>query len=966
MSILILNNSLADMFPDTEVSGAYKPISLDSDVSVSNPHTYEFQIPLTDNNKRIIEFNDDTLQFKQKGIKAQIRRDDNTVILSGYAYISMVTINKLETSVSVQVVDIMTYLIKEGKNVKIGDMFKGTSLESVRYSSFRGIRESSNNHYKYVYTDCTGFNSIKSENGDTDYVFIGNVNNEAQIPLAVNPINIISEFCNKHMGNINLDISNLDETITGGTLSTIIPVKRLVSVRDLGSTLPVRMLVNGRFLSHANVNGAAYSENSSIKAMRDVFGIGFKLCRSSLNQEMYIYPVNLGEKGTSGFYYSTNSNFNRSCVYDTIVSIHNFRFKLGFESQAFDGVYRLKIRGVDAKYMSGAKMSIIMSVGDSKFEVASGVVSLNNDIVFKTVDIDILNNYIDIIEIKNGLPYEFAFEIVANTRLDITDASNNKYKWLGSEIQADSSMLSDDAIPFEIVKKDGSLTAYDFTISNVQEDEGTGNGLTLNGCIYAKDRLLGLHGIHANVQNALNDEYAIDIAETLNSSGITMDSFIKDFINRFNISIINDEGFIEMSHVAGKDSHYDVIIYQSDVNSQIDITRNEDESTIKSIQLSNTDYGLKYDKYNDNTVLGSSDEIVINEDAKDKKVTQLNSSIVPVRMYGDYNTVDDNTAESINKYGSQISLGITPYKPYSREKYGIRYGFEKPKYDNDSSSRVQFLQLEPLIRASSYITTSIGNPNGTRIPEHITYAPYLYAFAKTMTNKSMGFMSTTSIQFSNGVTQNVRVFEDKGVLIFRDLNLPSGTSYFRIINNQALTLYRIATNVSGKMLSINYYRVTEYNLQTGGSNDTVYYDRTGTYTLLIPMREVSSQSTFIYNPPVRINDTLDYINRNINVLDDSVYRTDGVRQLLSFNKRINGFNSVTAMDTYFNKVSSGIYNRNALFIEGDFYISPDNMCYILTGSSVMFNGKRYGVVEVNEIDYTSSNGCIVKLKLFKI
>jgi hypothetical protein len=93
----------------------------------------------------------------------------------------------------------------------------------------------------------------------------------------------------------------------------------------------------------------------------------------------------------------------------------------------------------------------------------------------------------------------------------------------------------------------------------------------------------------------------------------------------------------------------------------------------------------------------------------------------------------------------------------------------------------------------------------------------------------------------------------------------------------------------------------------------------------------------------------------------------GKKISLSFNDKDDTTGEyVNALDYYFGKIINNVYSSKAIFIEGDFYLSQSKISALLSGSEFSYMNNKWFLVEASNINYSSKNGSIVKLKLAKI
>jgi hypothetical protein len=73
-----------------------------------------------------------------------------------------------------------------------------------------------------------------------------------------------------------------------------------------------------------------------------------------------------------------------------------------------------------------------------------------------------------------------------------------------------------------------------------------------------------------------------------------------------------------------------------------------------------------------------------------------------------------------------------------------------------------------------------------------------------------------------------------------------------------------------------------------------------------------------------------------------------------------------ALDTYFDDVVKSIYSTNSIMIEGLFYLN-NQQCedVLLHNPKVFVDGDEYIIQSVSDVELNSSNGCLVKLKMYK-
>lgn len=965
--ILKLNDKYVDMYSDTSVSGSFKPISLSTDDDETNPHSAEFKIPLTENNKSIIEYDDDTNNFKSEDISAVLMRDDGEISLIGFAYVSIVEINKLETSISVQIVDTYTYLIKKASNMYIGDLLKNNQY---RYISSRcvNLKNISNNPYfSYIYKDTTGFDQFIDSRNET-YTYVSNAKGDGEIPIAIKPLKFIKDFF-KSNGVDTVDTSGLNN-INESNLATIIPISKLVSPRLQNKDLIVYIDGTFRGISSGQFNDATIASKQS--AGIKVFGNDIRMVKTSeTSPKMYSFNVvdDRFKFYEDGFKIDglNQNEYSSNRVYGIIKSVFDNKFKINIKPNQFDERLSLTIYDFPRWTCSTGFVALILNINGNSYKLATGKIDDVGGISLKTVDYKLFNEYEKIVELKAGEPIEFRLSLVATSEVIFTDASGAKIRWFNDTLDQLDDNKRNKMCVVEVKRVIGSAP-YMLYISDFS-DESTLNQLTNSGAVFNEDRLVQINGLYPNKTEALKDIYAIDMAETLNSSNIKLDDFIRDFVSRFNIKIYNQGYAVVLKH--NSDGSGDkVILSDIELNGSVTISKNSDETPIRSIVLKNNDFGMKYDKYNDDYILGSSDEFIVNKDYKDKKEKSFNSSIVPDVMYGDYNVISDDVASVLSVYKSQESVGVTPYKPYKREKYGTRYGFI---VDNDKKTcPMEFV----LSKNKPYLITNRNQEDmaeSYKLLNASLHYPQRGLMAETFYDAYNG--SNHTIRIDNGTVNGiVKPCSIRNGVVVVDMGTITAGSSFRInkyISDQTnhivsgISIAKIGKIAMIELNSVEETRVYLNPVQGGAYLDLGGFVKTGRYYIYLSIENANIDFNRQHSVPVKIDGTEMYGTDRYIPAISSNSTINNKEVTLSFNNRIVGDTYQNALYLFFKDINTGIYTQDSLFIEASFFMTPNDIYIMQSGADFMYNGQQYGLVEANDIDLYSPNGGIVKLKLYK-
>ena len=960
---LLFNDKRVDMFRDTEIKGGYKPISVDSDNITANPHSYEFQIPLTDNNSSILSFNRSTFQFESEDIETKLYNDNGELILSGYAYINDIVIEKNGEAVSVMIVDFFTYILKKLKESYLGEIYNYDEelKNNYLYGYVNDMTVEIPDFMKYMFFDSTGYEGNKDLYGGNVFIFNGGIDAKGQVPLCINPIGYIKRLANCFGKNIS--VFNND-----GILENIwctIPIDSLRSSKEKKDEVVLE-----------------YKNNFATKE-----AIFYGVAESNLKTS---HTVNAGALNSTGednefrLYLDLSTEKNRKPytqnIIPTYVEHQSINFSVGIKEDFDDYL---------TSYCNGGSITAAIYINGEKYIIGNGAIGVD------------CSGYLNIKlnEDRDGqdIQYLQPFELTAGEDLDgkiILIAENPIYfktknskgsdyreiLFVGDKISETGTTEYTKALSVSVIdplwSNDIVVEFSDIKLKDEESVKLCGSLITDGNEFWNEDYYYPRGFL--NTKESVDlwgesfDPNVVDYQNTLDGSKITIENFVKDFFNRFNIKVITvDENEIMITCGSNEDIDY-IDLSKNRLCSDVNITKNGSDNSVGYFQITNSGGSLANDKYSDGDTTGSSEKIYIDVFSKENKTTSLQSSIVAGKMYKKYASISENESDVLTEIANIPPLfNMTPCDAADRKDYGIRYGFEQhikneylPLVQEISNTFDTFYYSAPgyIFAETSYKSKSplpcqviIFKPSSTStsLKSINTYADgggVLIDFSGIEEDYYINYTTSIKIRIQALVGVVAATFDDSKKATIRN----------NIIIGNASSGYSMSKGV--EYVDFSYSKVSNY-----------IYDITLKYNTALGTKKIDS--VFI---PLDISPVSECTPSFLNLCPvDSGYR----KAIVNLNKLVmdNGAvslsfrnidtasneNTVNALGYFFGDIVRSIYSKDAVFLEGNFYLNNSEIKALLQGRMFKYKDNEWMLVEASDIDYTSTNGCIVKLKLAK-
>jgi hypothetical protein len=961
---LYLNDRVVDMFKDTEIKGGYKPISVDSDNLTTNPHSYEFQIPLTENNSDILGFNHSTFDFESEDITAMLYDYDGNLVLSGYAYVNDITIEKLGEQVSVQIVDFFTYILKKYKSKNIGELFKDD--KDKRYFNVNKTSISGDGTVSYVWADTCGYEAFRSQFGG-NFCWTGGIDAKGQLPMAIRPVNYIEKLGAKHGFDITFD-SSLSEL---NTVLTIIPIKYFASAKP--KTTSAISYLNKSFASNISLFDCIPECN----------------LKSDITTAVSILD-NEGSLDEYRFFSNIDSKLRKT------YNVNAIPYYVGKQDLSLKMMYGLNVKGGELPITTtGGDVNVAICVGGEYYNIGSGRLGVNGEL---TLSIGLNSErkedeslYMQPAKIEAGNDIQARMVLMAINPITIT-AGGRKFVFSGDVITEEGTTDYTSVVAFS-VKNTSSTTSFEIEVNDIALNDD--DFYELCGAFDVDDRgfYKDTDGYYSFSDMSSYDptDYSIniaDIAETINSAAISVESYIKDFFNRFNLkAIVNGQKSILITN-GSLSENKKYIELDGFLDGDISVTKNGSDNSIEYFQIKNADGKSVKDKYSNGISTGSSEKIYIDELSKENKEVSLNSCIHQNELFKDY-TSSSNT-DVLEEYANiPPILGVPVYENIARSDYGLRYGF----LDNTVmvcqvlTQKVGVLLEEFLYGKDGLVfieTNSKLKKSGTANVREMMILTYPYEQSVTMQNASStvtnGYISLVC-KYDNSYTNalnkrhiTIGTVSSGGTTFSANVSTTGRATVKRRMSILELDL----TSTVVEFIDYCDYTATKnstaYTVEFNPHWDADYTDEKGRLVSNVVMEiylPLDFDTTDDYKEPKSCYLLEDYTNGwiyqafpKMSMFSSS---NTGKKISLSFNDKDDTTGEyVNALDYYFGKIINNVYSSKAIFIEGDFYLSQSKISALLSGSEFSYMNNKWFLVEASNINYSSKNGSIVKLKLAKI
>jgi hypothetical protein len=934
---LLLNGRVVDMFKDTEIKGAYKPISVDSDNITANPHSYEFQIPLTENNADILGFNRDTYQFESEDIKAAIYNWDDELVLAGYAYVNSITIEKLGEQVAIQVVDFFTYILKKFASKNIGEIYSYDNElnTNYRYTFITALEAEVEGFMKYMYLDTTGYKDQASLYDNKTFVYNGGIGAKGEVPLCINPYGYLKRLAKAFGCELSL-----------GKNSSIL--------KDVWTTIPI----DGLRMGGEYKDKQALKVNTTVSTSTALFS-GYVDCnlKSSPTTTASIWQKT-GEADEFKMF-RTFSERDRKTYDRNILPTY-------LESETFS--FYIKVSGsggatVSKPETTGGNITLAVDINDTLFVVGRGVINKDgtgfarfalNEEDNENFKYNADTMYLQPVAVEAGEDIVSKFLIIADNPITIKPWSDRHVIFAGSTVTESSNSSYESAIKMEIFPLYYScninLTLTDIKLDGEEERTLCGS-IDIDDSGYKTKWGNNLVNSYRNKFYTAseideNDPNVIDLKRTLNSSKTTVETYIKDFMNRFNVSFaMKGENNIELS-IRGFENE-GIINLDNRLDGDITVSKNGSDNSIEYFQITNAGGSLFQDKYSDGATTGSSEKMYVDELSKTNKTTSLQSSIVTPKMYKSQNVISDSQTDSLTEIANIPPLfNITPCETATRKDYGIRYGI-------DSGYKGKYYQLVQKVGNdlqafyynvpdSAFIATSCRLKSTKSATIKLTNSSNTLSFTADITNGYVCIDSSKKSYFT---------YSTAGDIVYVTMTITVDGATFEVDTSCKGTVHSTSTGVT-------YGNITKSGNKYGVGLTYGLLNQVSGFDLYIPIKESSSNSlteTSFFSVSDEFYTMLSTMSMSNGEVSLSFRDTDTQ----------DNENTVNAIDYFFGDVLKNVYSSKTLYIEGSFYLKMSEIITLLLGSSFHFGNNDYLLVEANDIDYTNKNGCIVKLKLAK-
>jgi hypothetical protein len=638
------NKRYLDLTEDVSMKLNREYVSTGGNQSPIGSFSYGINIPATKNNLEAISYKSG--YYTRDGISAEIESSLLSSKLNAVMYVNSVTVNTSNSQISIQIVDPVTYILKQ-TDLEFEDLID--DIVSVNDIWTEG------NLWARRYFDTTG--------EDTKYTIVCDEELKGIPPFTIKVNELAKAVFSKYGLSSNLSIPD--------DLEVTIPVKDLISSKfKAGDTS--QFSLNGTFScvvdstyqgTHDKLTSLAASSKGKVFSL--VSGSINSSYKNGVIDSQYVYSYDTDVLAQGARTYFTTFSTAKCFIKDIDINLEQLSSQL------------IRIRGVyaDGKGLGyervpyiiseEADVALVLSLLGKDTVIAKGTVStvatagcfqlkLN-----KVTDIEEL--YRKALELTPAEDIYPVFKLVALSVVNMTQTSNSNYPekvtWAGYSMFATTS--SDEQEKRQLFVD--LVWASDLSAVNMTATT------TLELIKYSDDEeYISITGV---TKRSDQDYQDIHIGKTLDTSGHKPVDIIKDYINRFNVKASFDGTSISSS------SSTKVLISTADADN-IEITSPTSDSMTKDYSISNAKGDSAFDEYTDGTGLGDSGKIVVDSSGSQEIKTSLNSTILPLKLCGDIRVLDENDADMINEYGNAILAGVFRNETMSSSKYSLRYGFK--------------------------------------------------------------------------------------------------------------------------------------------------------------------------------------------------------------------------------------------------------------------------------------------------
>lgn len=988
-----INGKLVDMFPDTKVSGNYTPVDFSGNEGFEVPYTDTFSLPMTERNASILGFNKNTSSFDNVERKGKVYADGE-LMFSGIVEIDEAVYETLEETITIRIIDIISYIFNDAKDKSISCIMDYKSFNGRSFIAVKNLGlypYSDNSPVGIAFVDQTGFaQGLTNGNLSGLPVYAYKGRDKGSLPFCFKADEVLSAIFEQY--GLKVDKNKLPYDLINHNVAVSFPLTYMSNAKR-NTTMTI---TNGVCV------GYSYMPKSVDDSTKDRF--------TDYPYLSMLIPTsrNVVENNTPIF---INRKFN--AIRPSGVSVETNR----------------SVSIVDTEFMlKPTSVRLTVGTGKTLFSVGDGD-NINSYNVERISCRDFFIYAYQIDEIGNRIAAYRIGEVKIAEDLRTVESISVSDDYLFSEklnIEAGQKIILYQAlIPkqpcdiFRVSTDDNPSARYEVDSlipNNTFNQTSATYSVRLNATITANYEVLygDEHVKHSDYQicssfltpNQLTDGTTycgstpnsfnnspislMNVRESLEATDITISEFLSDFCNRFNCKITSDGVYVYITQIDG-DSE-DIIDISTRVDSSLIASISDKDANVRSMQVVNTAYNCFMDKYFDGRAFGSSEPRILDKTKSDEKTVTIKSAIIPNVMSGKKRKSQSENVTELYEYFRDFSyLGYTEYEDFTNSESGIRYCYvdtsKKKKirplyptltYDGNGNSFgsgvVDFIyQPSNAVVAETSVPQEVADSVGIRkgsftLYKYTTGVPseVVGTLSYIIKDGAMAFTANINGNYSdvfyrNGVTtldysyiDGIGAAMDTGVAFSYSSN--SGFSIndnieFNIINGQ----FRITSKTGVSFNGFSFVIKTFYNGQSNADANKVRavpfatgYDVLTNMGTAVPPIEYASE---ISNTAKNSDGTLDTLSYN----------------KLGINKQgVSDDNIKTAYDRYYSDYETSILSGKSTTIELDVYLTSNESKRVMSGCRMKLYGQIYTVMSVSEMDFSNSYGGVVKIKLAKL